>query len=155
MPPVSVSISESHTPTLQMSYTLSCNLDAPSSLDLTSPSYSWLKNGVTLNGEFGYQLNLGVLQESDNNTDYKCRYMASSQYLMHDIDVTSTTHQLIIIGMLVYLCLFLFRAGAQKVYLCKKGHNYGPHFLERSTPLIIKKCCCQVWGVALYLKSLN
>ena len=47
-----------------------------------------------------------------------------------------------------------FRAGAQKVYLCKKGHNYGPHFLVRSTPLIIKKCCCRVWGVALYLKSL-
>ena len=46
-------------------------------------------------------------------------------------------------------------AGAQKVYLCKKGHNYGPHFLMRSTPLIIKKCCCRVWGVALYLKSLN
>ena len=44
------------------------------------------------------------------------------------------------------------RAGAQKVYLCKKDHNYGPVW---STPLIIKKCCCRVWGVALYLKSLN
>ena len=88
VPAVSVSISESHTPTLQMSYTLSCNLNAPSSLALTSPSYSWLKNEVTVNGETGDQLNLGVLQESDNNTDYKCRYTASSQYLMHGIDVT-------------------------------------------------------------------
>ena len=101
VPPVSVSISESDTPTLQMSYTLSCNLNAPSSLALTSPSYSWLKNGVTLNGETGDQLNLGVLQESDNNTYYKCRYTASSQYLMHGIDVASTIHQLIIIGMLI------------------------------------------------------
>ena len=107
VPPVSVSISESHTPTLQMSYALSCNLNAPSSLDLTSPSYSWLKNGVTMNGETGDQLNLDALQESDNNTDYKCHYTASSQYLIHDIDVTSTTHQLIIIGMLVYLYLFV------------------------------------------------
>ena len=47
------------------------------------------------------------------------------------------------------------RAGAQKVYLCKKGHNYGPDFLVLSTSIIIKKCCCRVWGVALYLKSLN
>ena len=107
VPPVSVSISESHTPTLQMSYTLSCNLNAPSSLALTSPSYSWLKDGATVNGETGDQLNLGVLQESDNNTDYKCRYTASSQYLMHGIDVASTRHQLIIIGMLVNLYLFL------------------------------------------------
>ena len=101
VPSVSVSISESPTPTLQMSYSLSCNLNAPSSLALTSPSYSWLKNGVTVNGETGDQLNLGVLQESDNNTYYKCRYTASSQYLIRDIDVTSTRHQLIIIGMLV------------------------------------------------------
>ena len=101
VPSASVTISESNTPTLQMSYTLSCNLDAPTSLNLTSPSYSWLKNGNTVNGKFGYQLNLDALQESDNNTDYKCHYTASSHYLKHDIDVTSTRHQLIIIGMLV------------------------------------------------------
>ena len=72
VPPVSVSISESHTsPTLLMSYTLSCNLNAPSSLALNSPSYSWRKNGSTVNGEIGYQLNIAALQESDNNTDYK------------------------------------------------------------------------------------
>ena len=59
-----------------------------------------------MNGEFGYQLNLDALQESDNNTDYKCRYRASSLYLIRDIDVTSTRHQLIIIGMLVNLYLF-------------------------------------------------
>ena len=107
VPQVSVSISESHTPTLQISYTLSCNLEAPSSLALTSPSYSWLKNGVIVDGVIGYQLNLGALQESDNNTDYKCRYTASSQYLIHDIDVASTVHQLIIIGMLVNHLPFL------------------------------------------------
>ena len=107
VPRVSVSISESHTPTLQISYTLSCNLEAPPFLALTSPLYSWLKNGVIVDGVIGNQLNLGVLQESDNNTDYKCHYTASSQYLMPGIDVTSTTHQLIIIGMLVNLYLFL------------------------------------------------
>ena len=107
VPPVSVSISESHTPTLLLSYALSCNLNAPSSLDLTSLSYSWLKNGVTVNGETGDQLNLDALQESDNNTDYKCHYTASSQYLISDIAVTSTIHQLLIIGMLVNLYLFL------------------------------------------------
>ena len=100
VPPVSVSISESHTPTFLMSYTLSCNLNAPSSLALTSPSYSWQKNGLTVNGEIDYQLNVGALQESDNNTDYKCRYTASSQYLIRGIDITSTTHQLIIIDKL-------------------------------------------------------
>ena len=108
VPPVSVSISESHTPTLLMSYTLSCNLNAPSSLALNSPSYSWQKNGSTVNGEIGYQLNLGVLQESDNNTDYKCQYIASSQYLIRDIDITSTTHRLIIIGIVVNNLLLLF-----------------------------------------------
>ena len=107
VPPVSTSISESHTPTLQMSLSFSCNLNAPSSLALTSLSYSWQKNGVTVIGETGNQLNLDVLQESDNNTDYKCRCTASSQYLMRGIDVTSTRHQLIIIGMLVNLYLFL------------------------------------------------
>ena len=59
-----------------------------------------------MNGETGDQLNLAVLQESDNNTDYKCRYTASSQYLIHGIDITSTTHQLIIIGKLVNHLLF-------------------------------------------------
>ena len=107
VPPVSVSISESHTPTLQMSLSLSCNLNAPSSLALASPSYSWLNNGLIVDGAIGNQLNLGVLQESDNNTYYKCHYTASSQYLICGISVTSTAHQLIIIGMLVYRLPFL------------------------------------------------
>ena len=98
VPQVFISISESHTPTLQQSYSLSCNLNAPSSLALTLPTYSWQKNGQTVNGEIGNQLNLGALQESDNNTDYKCHYMASSQYLIRHIDIISTTHQLIIEG---------------------------------------------------------
>ena len=108
VPSVSVSISESHTPTLQISYTLSCNVNAPSSLALTSPSYSWQNNGSIVNGEIGKRLNIGILQESDNNTDYKCRYKASSQYLIMAIDVTSTRHQLIIIGMIVNNLLLLF-----------------------------------------------
>ena len=45
--------------------------------------------------------------------------------------------------------------GAQKVYLCKEGHMYGFHFLVWFTPLIVKKCCWQVWDVALYPKSLD
>ena len=32
------------------------------------------------------------------------------------------------------------RAGAEKIYLCEKGHIYGSHFLVQFTPLIIKKC---------------
>ena len=47
------------------------------------------------------------------------------------------------------------RAGAQKVYLCKKGHNFQPYILIGPTPTIIKMYCCQVWGVALYQKSLD
>ena len=31
------------------------------------------------------------------------------------------------------------RAGAQKVYLCKKGHNYGPHFFGAFYPPHHKK----------------
>ena len=59
-----------------------------------------------MNGVIDYQLNLAVLQESDNNTDYKCRYTASSQYLIRGIDITSTTHPLIIIGKLENYLLF-------------------------------------------------
>ena len=61
-----------------------------------------------MNGETGDQLNLAVLQESDNNTDYQCQYIASSQYLIRDIDITTTTHRLIIIGIVVNNLLLLF-----------------------------------------------
>ena len=108
MPPVSVSITESQIPTLQRSFTLNCNLNAPSSLVLTLPSYSWQKTGETLTGELGSQFRISALQESDNNTDYKCRYMASSKYLIHSIDISSTTHRLIIKGKHVCFSIMSF-----------------------------------------------
>ena len=111
VPPVSVSIIESQIPTFQQSHTLRCILNAPSSLTLTSLSYSWQKNGETLTAEMGSQLRLSALQESDNNTDYRCRYMASSQYLIRGINVTSTTHRLIIKGVQInglFWCTELF-----------------------------------------------
>ena len=41
------------------------------------------------------------------------------------------------------------------IYIKIKGHNCGPHILVQSNHFIIKKCCCRVWNVALYLKSLD
>ena len=49
----------------------------------------------------------------------------------------------------------------QRVYkhispiVLEKGHNCGPQFLVWPTPLVIKMCCCRVWGVASYLKSVT
>ena len=55
---------------------------------------------------------------------------------------------------LVYLYSQLFRvirAGAQKVSLTEKSHMNESHFLVQFTPLMTKKFCWQVRGVALYL----
>lgn len=104
MPPVFVSISESGTPIYEQSYILTCNVNIPSSLlPISSSSYSWSRNGTVISGETNTQLIINLLQISDNNTVYLCRYMAISQYLTNNINNTSAMHQIIIPGMKKYV----------------------------------------------------
>ena len=103
MPSVSIRISGNGTPTFQRSYTLYCIVDPPRSLAVTMPRYSWLKSEMTLSKETTNELMFDELLISNNNTEYKCHYMASSQYLTSPVVVTSTTYRLIIKSMQVII----------------------------------------------------
>ena len=100
VPSVSVTISQSSTPIALRSYTLTCVLSAPSSLELSSQSYQWLKNGVVQNGKTANILDLSPLQVSENNAEYKCRYTASSVYLNNNVERTSALHRITVTCML-------------------------------------------------------
>ena len=72
-------------------YSLTCSNNAPNTLELTSVSYQWTRNGVTLSHTDSV-LNLSPLQESENNVMYRCRFSASSTYLINDVNIQSSQH---------------------------------------------------------------
>ena len=98
-PTVSVAISESQTPAILHSYTLMCDVTAPSNLNLTTISYSWRKNGTVQSGPTSSQRVFNSLPLSENNAVYMCQYMASSVYLSNNVDVTSPEHTIRIASM--------------------------------------------------------
>ena len=80
-------------------YTLTCSVTAPETLDLTSPSYQWMRNGVILSGETGQTfIFTPLLTEVHSVYMYTCQYTATSPYLNNNVDVTSPGHRISIIG---------------------------------------------------------
>ena len=104
-PTVSVAISESQSPTALHSYTLMCNVTAPSTLDLTTLSYTWRRNRVLQSGQTNSQHVFNSLPLSEDNAVYMCQYRASSVYLNSNVDVTSPEHTIRIASMCTNLIL--------------------------------------------------
>lgn len=92
VPEVAASIVESGSPVALRSYSLTCNITAPPSLELTSGSYRWTRNGVTLSQATTKTLTLNPLPQTENNVIYRCIYSASSSYLTDQIVATSAMH---------------------------------------------------------------
>ena len=72
-------------------YSLTCSNDATNNLELILISYEWTRNGITLSHN-DRVLNLSPLQESENNVMYRCRFSASSTYLINDVNIQSSQH---------------------------------------------------------------
>ena len=98
-PEVSVAINESQTPATLRSYTLMCIVTAPSTLDLTTITYTWRRNGTVQSGQTSSQRVFNSLPLSEDNAVYTCQYRASSVYLNNDVDVTSPEHTIRIASM--------------------------------------------------------
>ena len=98
-PEVYVAINESQTPATLYSYTLMCVVTAPSTLDLTTISYIWTRNGALLSGQTSSQHVFDSLPLSEDNAVYRCQYRASSVYLNKNVDVTSPEHTIRIASM--------------------------------------------------------
>ena len=80
------------------SYTLTCSVTAPTTLDLTSPSYQWIRNGMMLSGETGHIFMFTPLRTEVNSVYiYTCQYTATSPYL-NNVGGTSPGHRISIIG---------------------------------------------------------
>ena len=80
------------------SYTLTCSVTAPATLDFTSP-YQWMRDGVILPGEAGQTFVFTPLRTEVNSIYmYTCQYTATSPYLSNNVDVTSPGHGISIIG---------------------------------------------------------
>ena len=97
-PEVSVAITESQTPTALRSYTLTCNVTAPSTLALSTISYAWRSNGALQSGQTSSQRVFNSLSQSEDNAVYTCQYRASSVYLNSIVDRTSPGHTIRITG---------------------------------------------------------
>ena len=81
------------------SYTLTCSVTAPATLDLTSPSYQWMREGVMLSGETGQTfIFTPLLTEVNSVYMYTCQYTATSPYLNNNVGGTSPGHRISIIG---------------------------------------------------------
>ena len=105
VPEFAIRVTESGSPTVLRSYTLTCDLGSlPTSLDLTNPSYQWLKNDVVVDGEAGNQLHFNSLSLDDDNTVYRCQYMASSIYLNNMLVLSSQQLQIDITSMYLNVC---------------------------------------------------
>ena len=99
VPSISVSITGSGNAVALRNYTLTCSVTAPATLDLTSPSYLWIRNGVMLLGETGKTFIFTPLRTEVNSVYmYTCQYTATSPYLNNNVDVTSPWHRISIIG---------------------------------------------------------
>ncbi len=90
-PPIPVIIMESQPPVALRDYTLTCVATPPSSLEVTSPSYQWRRNGRVVQNQNNRQLNLSPLPLTEDSAQYTCQYTASSVYV-NNVDVTSPPH---------------------------------------------------------------
>ena len=96
-PTVSVAITESQTPIALRSYTLMCVVTDPSTLALTTISYTWRRDEVVV--QSGSQISFSSLPLYEDNVVYTCQCIASSVYLNDNVDVTSSQHTLRITSM--------------------------------------------------------
>ena len=104
-PTVSVAITESQTPATLHSYTLMCDVTAPSTLFLTTISYTWMRNGAIQSGQTSSQRVFTLLPLSEDNAVYVCHYRASSVYLNNNVNVTSPEHTIRIASMCTNLII--------------------------------------------------
>ncbi len=82
---------ESQSPVALCNYILTCVATPPSSLEVTSPSYKWRRNGQVVQNQNNRELNLSPLPLSEDGAQYTCQYTASSVYV-NNVDVTSPPH---------------------------------------------------------------
>ncbi len=90
-PTIPISIMESQSPVAFRDYILTCVATPPPSLEVTSPSYQWRRNGQVVPNQNNRELNLSSLPLSEDGAHYTCQYTASSIYV-NNVDVTSPTH---------------------------------------------------------------
>ncbi len=90
-PLIPVSIMESQPPVALRDYTLTCVATPPFSLEVTSPSYQWRREGHVSQNMNDRVLNLGPLPLTENEALYTCQFTASSIYV-NNVNVTSPTH---------------------------------------------------------------
>ena len=69
-----------------------CDVTAPSTLALTTISYTWRRNGAVQSGQTSSQRVFNSLSQSEDNAVYTCHYSASSVYLNRIVDRTSPGH---------------------------------------------------------------
>ncbi len=96
VPQTSAMITESRVPKVYFNYTLTCNVNIPSTLMIAS--YSWMEGNTLLTGQNNHQLDLSPLLLTQNTTQYTCYYTATSKYLLNSVMGTSPPHELLIIG---------------------------------------------------------
>ncbi len=83
---------ENQSPIALRNYILTCVTTPPSSLEVTSPSYQWRRNGQVVPNQNNRQLNLSPLPLSADGEQYTCQYTASSAYYVINVNATSPTH---------------------------------------------------------------
>ncbi len=86
---------ESQSPVALRDYILTCVATPPSSLEVTSPSYQWRRNGQVVQNQNNRELNLSPLPLSEDGAQYTCQYTASSVYV-NNVNVTSPAHAITI-----------------------------------------------------------
>ncbi len=86
---------ESQSPIALRNYILTCVATPPSSLEVTSPSYQWRRNGQVVSNQNNRELSLSPLPLSEDRAKYTCQYTASSVYV-NNVDVTSPTHTIVL-----------------------------------------------------------
>ena len=104
-PTVSVAITESQSPATFHSYALLCDVITPSTLNLTTISYTWRRNGTLLSGQTSSQRVFNSLPLSEDNAVYMCQYIASSVYLNSNVNITSPEHTIRIASMCTNLII--------------------------------------------------
>ncbi len=82
---------ENQSPFALRDYTLTCVATPPSSLEVTSPSYQWSRNGQVVLNQINRELNWHSLPLTEDGAQYTCQYTASSVYV-NNVDVTSPPH---------------------------------------------------------------
>ncbi len=93
-PPIPVTIMENQSPVALRDYILTCVATPPSSLEVTSQSYQWTRNGQVVPNQNNRVLNLSPLPLSEDGAQYTCQYTVSSVYV-NNVDVTSPTHTIL------------------------------------------------------------